>query len=76
MPILTPPTIVQNALNEFLAPLFKNTPQRNHLANYITGLMIAENKTITGITNDMPNASEQSCLNRFMTEVEWNEHRP
>jgi len=35
--------------------------------------MIIENKTITGITNDMPNASDQSCLNRFFTEVEWDE---
>ena len=35
--------------------------------------MIAENKTLTGITHDMPNASDQSCLNRFLTEVEWDE---
>ena len=41
MPIVTPPKIVQEALDEFLAPLFTNTPQRNHLAHYLTGLMIA-----------------------------------
>jgi hypothetical protein len=35
--------------------------------------MISENKTITGITDNMPNASDQSCLNRFLTEVEWDE---
>ena len=34
----------------------------------------AENKTITGMTNEMPNASDQSCLNRFLTEVEWDEN--
>jgi len=73
MPIISPPSIVQDALNEFLAPLFENTPQRKHLANYLTGLMIAENKTITGMTQEMPNASDQSCLNRFLTEVDWNE---
>ena len=71
MPIINPPSIVQNALDEFLAPLFDNTPQRKHLANYLTGLMIADNKTIDGMTNEMPNASDQSCLNRFMTEVDW-----
>ena len=27
----------------------------------------------TGMTNEMPNASDQSCLNRFLTEVEWDE---
>ena len=71
MPIVTPPTIVQDALDEFLAPQFKNKPQRKHLAHYLTGLMIAENKTVTGMTSEMPNASDQSCLNRFLTEVEW-----
>ena len=71
MPIISPPKIVQNAMDEFLAPLFDNTPQRKHLANYLTGLMIAENKTIDGMTQEMPNASDQSCLNRFLTEVDW-----
>ena len=74
MPIIQPPKIVQNAVDEFLAPLFKNKPQRKHLANYLTGLMIADNKTIAGMTDEMPNASDQSCLNRFLTEVEWDEH--
>ena len=71
MPIITPPKIVQDALNEFLAPLFHNHCQRNHLANYTTGLMIADNKTVAGMTQEMPNASDQSCLNRFLTEVDW-----
>jgi hypothetical protein len=74
MPIISPPKIVQNALDEFLAPLFKNKPQRKHLANYLTGLMISENKTIAGMSAEMPNASDQSCLNRFMTEVDWDEN--
>ncbi len=74
MPIVTPPKIVQDALDEFLAPLFKNKPQRKHLANYLTGLMISQNKTVAGMTDEMPNASDQSCLNRFLTEVEWDEH--
>ena len=71
MPIIHSPTIVQNAIDEFLAPLFANQPQRKHLANYLTGLMIADNKTIDGMTQEMPNASDQSCLNRFLTEVDW-----
>ena len=73
MPIVQPPSIVQNVLDENFASLFKNTAQRKHIANYITGLMISENKTITGITDAMSNASDQSCLNRFLTEVEWDE---
>jgi len=71
MPIVTPPTVVQNAMDAFIAKFFTNQPQRDHAANYLTGLMICPNKTITGMTSEQPNASDQSCLNRFMTEVEW-----
>jgi hypothetical protein len=28
-------------------------------------------KTSDGMTKEMPNASDQSCLNRFLTEVDW-----
>ena len=71
MPIVEVPTVVQNAMEKFIAKFFKNQPQRNHAANYLTGLMICGNKTISGMTNEQPNASDQSCLNRFMTEVDW-----
>ena len=73
MPIIQPPRLVQEALDEFLAPLFANEPQRKHLANYTTGLMIATNKTVAGMTEEMPNASDQSCLNRFLNDVAWDE---
>jgi len=32
MPVIQPPRIVQEAIEEFLAPLFANEPQRKHLA--------------------------------------------
>ena len=73
MPIIEPPAIVRNVLDEIFAPLFSNEPQRKHLANYTTGLMIATNKTVAGMTEEMPNASDQSCLNRFLNDVAWDE---
>ena len=39
MPIITPPTVVQNAMEEFIAKFFTNQLQRDHVANYLTGLM-------------------------------------
>jgi hypothetical protein len=71
MPIICPPFVVQNAMVEFIAPLLKNQSQRKHFSNYITGLLISDNKTISGMTHEMPNASDQSCLNRFLTGVDW-----
>jgi len=35
--------------------------------------MIATNKTVAGMTEEMPNASDQSCLNRFLNDVAWDE---
>ena len=73
MPIIEAPTIIKRMINEHFSSLFKKEPQRKHLANYLTGLMISPNKTVAGMTNELPNASDQSCLNRFIPEVDWDE---
>lgn len=69
------PKVVQNTIDEFREPLFKKHPQRKHLANYLTGSMIAENKTIVGMNHDMPNASDQSCLNPYFGKYHFGKHR-
>jgi hypothetical protein len=35
MPIVTPPTVVQNAMEDFITVFFTNPPQRDHVANEI-----------------------------------------
>lgn len=65
------PCVVQNARDEF-ADLFANEPQRQHFAEYLTGLMVAHNKTVSGISSEFADTTDQSCLNRFLTEVDWN----
>jgi len=71
MRIIHTPSIVQNGIEKFVASLFKNEPQRKHISTYLTGLMLSDNKTIIGITDVMVNASDQSALNRFLTQVDW-----
>lgn len=73
MSIIETPTIVQRATENDFTSLFKNKPQRKHFGNYLTGLLISPNKTIAGMTNEFPNASDQSCLNRFINDVDWDE---
>jgi hypothetical protein len=70
--ILEFPQVVREAVNEF-GDLFACEPQRRHLAEYLTGLMVASNKTVTGINGEFVNTTDQSCLNRFLTEVKWDE---
>jgi hypothetical protein len=64
------PQVVREAMNEF-GDLFSCEPQRRHLAEYLTGLMIAENKTVSGMNGEFIDTTDQSCLNRFLTESPW-----
>jgi len=32
---------------------------------------VAENKTVSGINREFALTTDQSCLNRWLTEVEW-----
>ncbi len=42
------PKVVRDAVRDF-GELFSCEPQRRHFAEYLTGLMIAHNKTVTGM---------------------------
>jgi DDE superfamily endonuclease len=64
------PTVVQEALT-ILGDLFDTEPARRHFAAYLSGLIVAENKTVSGITREFALTTDQSCLNRWLTEVAW-----
>ena len=77
--IIAFPTIVEQAVDEF-GWVFANTPERWHFAEYLTGLMVAERKNVSAINAEFAQATDQSCLNRWITQVPWdvellNEHR-
>jgi DDE superfamily endonuclease len=64
------PTLVQHAVEQFGA-IFTNEPERRHFAEYLTGLLVAEKKTVSGINAEFAQTTDQSCLNRWITEVDW-----
>jgi hypothetical protein len=64
------PTVVQEALREF-GDLLPNEPQRRHFAEYLTGLFVAERKNVSCINRAFAQTTDQSCLNRFLTEATW-----
>ena len=64
------PQVVQEATREF-ADLFACEPQRRHFGEYLTGLMIAERKSVSGINREFAETTDQSCLNRFLTAADW-----
>ena len=68
------PTLVQEALRHF-GGVFANEPERRHFAEYLTGLLIAERKTVCGINAEFAVTTDQSCLNRWLNEAKWDPRR-
>ena len=64
------PKVVQDALTQY-GDIFSNECQRRHFAEYLTGLMVAERKTVLGINGEFADTTDQSCLNRFLTDAVW-----
>jgi hypothetical protein len=64
------PKVVRGAVDRF-GDVFGNEPQRRHFGEYLTGLMIADRKSVLGINREFAQTTDQSCLNKFLTEVDW-----
>jgi hypothetical protein len=58
---------------EEFGSFFANEPERKHFAEYLTGLMIAHKKNFSAINREFAITTDQSCLNRWITEAEWDE---
>jgi hypothetical protein len=64
------PHVVAEVVDRF-ADLFSNEPQRRHFAEYLTGLIVARQKSVSGMNSEFVDTTDQSCLNRFMTGAQW-----
>jgi hypothetical protein len=64
------PQVVEEALRDF-GDLLPNAPQRRHFAQYLTGLYVAARKNVSAINREFARSTDQSCLNRFLTEATW-----
>ena len=64
------PTVVEEAVKEF-GDLFANEPERRHFAEYLTGLLVAAKKNVSGMNAEFAETTDQSCLNRFVTQAPW-----
>ena len=48
--------------------------QTNHAKAYVTGLVAARNKTISGIAREVLPANSERALNKFLSKYNWNEN--
>lgn len=68
--ILKLPSIVQSHAKVFKT-IFKNKAQFKHFQEYLTGLMLCENKTIEGIQSKFIHAGSVNSLDHFMIRSQW-----
>lgn len=64
------PSVVREAVDRF-GDLFANEPERRHFAEYLTGLFVAESKNVSTINRQFARTTDQSCLNRWLSEAGW-----
>lgn len=70
-PIVRHPKVVRE-----YAPYFKgmfSRPQYKHFQEFLTGIIVSTNHTVTGINERFMERNDQSSLNRFLTESPWSE---
>lgn len=72
MPIVGFPTIVAQNFAHF-APVFQRKEQRKHFCEYVTGLIAGDKATVQAINDLFLNKNDQSALNKFLTQAEWDE---
>jgi SRSO17 transposase len=70
LPIVGYPSVVNFGLSAFRKVFSK--PQLKHLGEYVTGLMVCENRTVQGINDSFFAHCDQSALNNFLTDSPWN----
>lgn len=70
LPILEPAPIVAQYAPEF-EHVFANRCQYRHFQNYLTGLMVLDNKTMANIARCVLESADKTNLSRFFSQAEW-----
>lgn len=70
LPILTPAPLVRQHAAAF-EDLFENRKQFRHFQNYLTGLIVLPNKSMSNISRCILNSADKTNLSRFMSSKLW-----
>src|SRR4249919_3893423 len=55
--------------------LFENRRQFQHFQNYLTGLIVLDNKSLTNITRCVLESADKTNLSRFFSDAPWFQER-
>ncbi len=70
LPIVKPAPIVKTHALVF-RHLFENQCQFRHFQNYLTGLMVLENKSLANISRCILESADKTNLSRFLSQAPW-----
>ncbi len=70
LPIVKPAPIVKTHA-EFCRHLFENQCQFRHFQNYLTGLIVLENKSLANISRCILESADKTNLSRFLSQAPW-----
>ncbi len=71
LPIVQPAPIITEHSAAF-QDLFKNHCQFDHFQNYLTGLIVLDNKTMANMTRCIMDSADKTNLSRFFSKADWN----
>jgi SRSO17 transposase len=70
LPIVEPaPLVMQHTL--VFRDMFENRKQFRHFQNYLTGLLVLDNKTMANMSRCILDSADKTNLSRFFSEAEW-----
>jgi SRSO17 transposase len=70
LPIIEPAPIVMEHTQVF-RDLFENRKQFRHFQNYVTGLLVLDNKSMANMSRCILDSADKTNLSRFFSEAEW-----
>src|ERR687884_1554462 len=73
LPIVAPAPIV-TAHADVFRDLFEHRCQVQHFQNYLTGLIVLDNKSLANIARCVLESADKTNLSRFFSEAPWKEH--
>ena len=74
LPIVAPAPLV-TAHADIFRDLFENRCQFHHFQNYLTGLIVLDNKSLANITRCVLESADKTNLSRFFSEAPWFQDR-
>jgi hypothetical protein len=74
LPIVAPAPLVSAHADAF-RDLFENRCQFHHFQNYLTGLIVLDNKSLANSTRCVLASADKTTLSRFFSEAPWFQER-